>query len=46
MDRAWAVIGGTVAGWIVLLGIVVFSPVRTPPVDRGHDCTVDQWGCR
>ena len=43
MVGSWTLIGATVAGWIVLLGIVLLSPATPPPVDRGHAC--DSGGC-
>lgn len=46
MDRALAISGGVLAAWFVMLCIVLFSEVTPPPVDRGHDCTWDKWGCR
>ena|GEM_PF-4128911 len=42
------------AGWSLVTALIVASgvallvltPVTPPPVDRGHDCTWDKWGCR
>lgn len=46
MDRAGAIAVGIGAGWFVLLMVLFLSPVQTPPVDRGHECSIDRWGCR
>jgi len=42
------------AGWSLVTALIVASgvallvltPVTLPPVDRGHDCTFDRWGCK
>lgn len=42
------------AGWSLVTALIVASgvallvltPVTPPPVDRGHDCTWDKWGCK
>ena len=42
----WAPVGMAVGAVVVLVTVLVLSPVTPPPVDRGHDCEVNQWGCR